>query len=75
MRSRRRRCAKFYYPLHLITSSNRFRQEPGIARSMFRELCISDPDREKIYPIEFFRCCEIVLITCVPLAGVARPLF
>jgi hypothetical protein len=42
---------------------------------MFRELCISDPDREKIYPIEFFRCCEIVLITCVPLAGVARPLF
>ena len=34
----------------------------GISRSMFRELARTDPEAQKLYPIDFFRCCEVILV-------------
>ena len=38
-------------------------KERGVAKSMFRELCQTDPEKVKVYPIDWFRCCEIILVT------------
>ena len=37
-------------------------KERGMAKTMFIELSQTDPDRKKLYPIDFFRCCEVILV-------------
>ena len=44
---------------HKVTRLEKIR---GISKSMFRELARSDPERNKLYPIDFFRCCEVILV-------------
>jgi hypothetical protein len=46
-----------------LQSTKLVEKERGIAKSMFRELALTDPNKEKISPIDFFRCCEVVLVT------------
>jgi len=37
-------------------------KEKGMAKTMFIELSRTDPERRKLYPIDFFRCCEVILV-------------
>ncbi|GMH86611.1 hypothetical protein TrST_g13904 [Triparma strigata] len=46
-------------------------KERGIAKTMFFELAQTDPERKIIYPIDFFRCCEVILIDWASVRGVS----
>jgi len=37
-------------------------KQRGLVSFIHRELAQNDPEHEKIYAIDFFRCCEVILI-------------